>query len=131
MPCAPGPGRISSRRSTWSIPPMPTQCARAGATSSLSSVRVHERMKLPKEIRPATATIRSRIVLEVAAELVARNDQPFTQAKVALRQPYGDGVWRLGLFGSASTDGIDAVVGGEAALAITNPAASLSLAWRG
>jgi TRAP-type uncharacterized transport system substrate-binding protein len=88
-------------------------------------------MKLPKETRPSTATIRSRLVLEIAAELVARNDQPNQQAKVMLRPPRGDKSWALSLFGSGTVEGIAAVVQGEAALAITNPAESLSLAYRG
>lgn len=88
-------------------------------------------MKLPRGLRPATATIRSRLVLEIASELVARNDQPCTQAKVLLRPPKGDKRWQLGLFGSATAEGIEAVVRRETDLAITNPAASLSLAFRG
>lgn len=88
-------------------------------------------MKLPKEVRPATATIRSRLVLEIASELVGRRDQPNQQAKVMLRPPKGDKSWSLCLFGSATAEGIDAVARGEADLAITNPAASLSLAYRG
>lgn len=88
-------------------------------------------MKLPKEMRPSTATIRSRLVLEIASELVARNDQPNQQAKVLLRPQRGDKSWPLSLFGSGTIEGITAVVQGEAALAITNPAESLSLAYRG
>src|SRR5437879_1522255 len=88
-------------------------------------------MKLPKEMRPSTATIRSRLVLEIASELVARNDQPNQQAKVLLRPQRGDKSWALSLFGSGTIEGITAVVRGEAALAITNPAESLSLAYRG
>jgi TRAP-type uncharacterized transport system substrate-binding protein len=49
---------------------------------------------------------------------------------VLLRAPNAE-TWQLGLFGSATVEGIDAVVRGEADLAITNPAASLSLAFRG
>ena len=88
-------------------------------------------MKLPRETRPATATIRSRVVLEIASELVGRRDHPYTQAKVLLRPPRGDKEWRMALFGSSTAEGIEAVVRGEADLAITNPAASLSLAYRG
>ena len=87
-------------------------------------------MKLPRDIRPATATIRSRVVLEIAAELVGRRDQPCKQAKVLLRPPNA-AKWEIGLFGSATIEGVDAVVRGESDLAITNPAASLSLAYRG
>jgi hypothetical protein len=88
-------------------------------------------MKLPKEIRPETATIRSRLVLEIASELVARGDQPLKQAKVLLRLPRGDRDWKLSLFGSSTADAIGAVARREVDLAITNPAESLSLAFRG
>jgi hypothetical protein len=87
--------------------------------------------KLPRASRPSTASIRSRVVLEIASELVARADQPFQQAKVLLRPQRGDRAWRMSLFGSGTTEGIEAVVQGAAHLALTNPAASLSLAYRG
>jgi hypothetical protein len=88
-------------------------------------------MKLPRETRPATATIRSRVVLEIASELVGRRDQPYIQAKVLLRPARGDKEWRLALFGSSTTEGIEAVANGEADLAMTNPSAALSVAVRG
>lgn len=88
-------------------------------------------MKLPRELRPETATIRSRLVLEIASALVSRRDQPLKQAKVLLRLPRGDKEWQLSLFGSSTTEGIEAVARREVDLAITNPAASLSLAARG
>jgi TRAP-type uncharacterized transport system substrate-binding protein len=75
-------------------------------------------------------TTRSRVVLEIAAELVADAEQPFTQAKVLLRKQ-GTPDWPLVLFGSSTYEGVDAVVRGEAALAMINPAASLTLAYRG
>lgn len=87
--------------------------------------------KLPIGSRPTTATIRSRVVLEIAAELVARADQPYQQAKVHLRSPRGDGTWPLSLFGSGTVEGVEAVVQGDTQLAMTNPAASLSLAYHG
>jgi hypothetical protein len=93
--------------------------------------RGNERMKLPRDTRPATATIRSRVVLEIASELVGRRDQPHIQAKVLLRPARGDKTWRMSLFGSSTAEGIEAVAGGDTDLAITNPAASLSLAYRG
>lgn len=73
---------------------------------------------------------RSRLVLEVASELVAIIDQPYNQAKVSLRVQGGPD-WPLCLFGSSTIEGVDAVVKGEAALAIINPASALALAWRG
>jgi TRAP-type uncharacterized transport system substrate-binding protein len=92
---------------------------------------INDTGKLPRSIRPSTATIRSRVVLEIASELVARTDQPCQQARVMLRPPKGDKTWPLSLFGSGTAEGIEAVVQGTAQLALTNPAASLSLAYRG
>jgi TRAP-type uncharacterized transport system substrate-binding protein len=86
--------------------------------------------KLPKDIRPQPATIRSRVALEIACELVAMKDQPYNQAKVLLRPQYTDD-WPLALFGSATNAGVEEVVAGTSALAITNPAAALSVAYRG
>jgi TRAP-type uncharacterized transport system substrate-binding protein len=75
-------------------------------------------------------TTRSRVVLEIAAELVSDRAQPYNQAKVLLREQ-GAPNWPLTLFGSSTIEGIDAVVKGEAALAIMNPAAGLALAANG
>jgi TRAP-type uncharacterized transport system substrate-binding protein len=75
-------------------------------------------------------TTRSRVVLEIASELVADRGQPYNQAKVLLRTQ-GNTDWPLCLFGSSTAEGIDAVVKGEAALAIINPASVLALAVKG
>ena len=75
-------------------------------------------------------TTRSRVVLEIASELVADRGQPYNQAKVLLRTQ-GNTDLPLALFGSSTIEGIDAVVNGEAALAIVNPAAVLALALKG
>jgi TRAP-type uncharacterized transport system substrate-binding protein len=74
-------------------------------------------------------TTRSRIVLEIASELVTTHN-PFWQAKVLLRTQ-GETQWGLSLFGSSMTDGVKAVVSGESALAIINPSTALALAYRG
>src|SRR5258708_37363308 len=75
-------------------------------------------------------TTRSRVVLEIASELVADRGQPYNQAKVLLRTQ-GNTDWPLCLFGSSTREGIDAVVKGDAALAIVNPASVLALAVKG
>jgi TRAP-type uncharacterized transport system substrate-binding protein len=74
---------------------------------------------------------RSRLVLEMAAALVAAPDQPLRQAKVLLRPRVGGDVWPVTLFGSATREGIRAVASGDASLAIVNPSAALTLAYRG
>jgi len=77
-------------------------------------------------------TTRSRVVLEIASELVANPRQPLKQAKVLLReQGCGSYDWPLCLFGSSTNEGLDAVVKREAALAIINPAGPLTLAYKG
>ena len=56
-------------------------------------------------------TTRSRVVLEIAAEMVAMPGQPLRQAKVLLRQQGSDTTgWPLQLFGSSTDEGIDSVV---------------------
>jgi hypothetical protein len=74
---------------------------------------------------------RSRVVLEMAAALVAAPDQPLRQAKVLLRQRVGLEEWPVTLFGSATIEGVWAVTAREATLAMINPSAALTLAYRG
>ena len=82
----------------------------------------------PKE-RVHAPTIRSRVVLEVAAELVAAADQPRHQAKVLLRDHGED--WPINLSTLSTIDAIDEVVSGRVTMAFTNPSAVLTLAYRG
>lgn len=80
---------------------------------------------------PLTAAmIRGQLILEIAAGLVVAPDQPMRQPKVLLRSQ-GAADWPLTLFASSTNEGIDAVVAGEADLAIVNPSAALTLAYRG
>lgn len=84
-------------------------------------------MANPQEwARPETT--RSRVVLEIASELVATYS-PW-QAKVLLRLQ-GQADWELSLFGSSTIEGVDAVVKCDSALAIINPSTALALAHRG
>lgn len=75
-------------------------------------------------------TTRSRVVLEIASQLVL-SDRPRFQAKVLLREYDQPGVWPTCLLGSSTIEGIEAVVNREADLAMINPAAGLALAYRG
>ena len=86
--------------------------------------------KLPRHLRPQPATIRSRVVLEIASELVAMADHGNDQAKILLR-PQGESGWPLALSGSSTIAGINEVVAGEAGLAIVNPSSALTVAVRG
>ncbi|MGH7871571.1 MAG: TAXI family TRAP transporter solute-binding subunit [Candidatus Binatia bacterium] len=75
-------------------------------------------------------TIRSRLVLEVAAELVDHPDWTERQARVSLR-PQGADHWPINLIASDGPAAIDLVATGEMQLAISNPAMYLALAVRG
>ncbi|HEY2919996.1 MAG TPA: TAXI family TRAP transporter solute-binding subunit [Candidatus Binatia bacterium] len=75
-------------------------------------------------------TIRSRLVLEVASELVDRPGWAYRQARVNLRQQGEEG-WPVSLFGSDGPAAINEVARGEVQVAIINPAGFLALAVRG
>lgn len=79
-------------------------------------------------VRPAV--VRSRLVLEMAAELVGSQDFRPQQAMVLLR-PQGAQRWELSLFASDSADAVRAVADGSVTLGIVNPSAVLGLACRG
>ena len=75
-------------------------------------------------------TIRSRLVLEVASELVDQPEWSYRQARVSLREQGGE-AWPVTLFGSDSPAVIAQVASGEVQVAMINPAAPLALALRG
>ena len=73
---------------------------------------------------------RSRLVLEVASELVGKAEFPYRQARLSLREQ-GPGSWKVNLFGSDTPDAIYEVARREADIAIINPAGPLALAYKG
>jgi TRAP-type uncharacterized transport system substrate-binding protein len=75
-------------------------------------------------------TIRSRLVLEVASELVDQSGWGHRQARVSLRRQ-GAEDWAVTLFASDGPAAIEQVASGEVQLAISNPAGYLALALRG
>jgi len=75
-------------------------------------------------------TIRSRLVLEVASEMVDQPGWQQRQARVSLR-PQGADHWAITLFASDGPAAIDQVARGEVQMAISNPAGYLALAERG
>jgi NMT1 family protein len=75
-------------------------------------------------------TIRSRLVLEVASELVDRPGWRERQARVSLRRQGAD-EWPVTLVASDGPAAIDEVARGQVQLAIINPAGYLALAARG
>ncbi len=75
-------------------------------------------------------TIRSRLVLEVAAELVDYPEWPYRQARVSLR-PQGAGGWAVNMIASDGPAAVDLVAAGEMHVAISNPSIFLALPARG
>jgi len=75
-------------------------------------------------------TIRSRLVLEVASEMIEREGWPNRQARVSLR-PQGGDQWTVNMIASDGPAALDMVARGEMQLAISNPAMYLALALRG
>jgi TRAP-type uncharacterized transport system substrate-binding protein len=75
-------------------------------------------------------TIRSRLVLEIASEMVDQSDWPNRQARVSLRVQ-GAQSWPVNMIASDGPAALDLVARGEMQLAISNPAMYLALAVRG
>jgi TRAP-type uncharacterized transport system substrate-binding protein len=86
-------------------------------------------LTIPQKIR-TPVVMRSRLMLEVASELVAAEEWPEKQVTIHLR-PQGDEAWRLCFFASDAPNAVDAVVSGEADIAICNPGGVLAMALRG
>ena len=81
--------------------------------------------------RPFTpASVRSRLVLEVASELAGRWEWDYKQVRLSMRLQGSDD-WGVTFLGSDSPDAIPEVARGEAQVAIVNPSAVATLAYRG
>jgi TRAP-type uncharacterized transport system substrate-binding protein len=76
------------------------------------------------------ATTRSRLMLEVASELVGDSTWPQRQVNVSLREQ-GAERWPLAFFASDTPAAIDDVAEGRAQIAVVNPSSPLTLAVRG
>src|SRR3954462_9500606 len=86
-------------------------------------------LTIPQKIR-MPVVMRSRLMLEVASERVAAEEWPEKQMTIHFR-PQGDEAWRLCFFASDAPNAVDAVVSGEAEIAICNPGGVLARARRG
>ena len=84
----------------------------------------------PTRSRTHPHTTRSRLMLEVASQLVNRRDFPYLQARISLREQ-GAGDWPLTLFASDSPATVAEVAAGKVQFAIINPSMMLKLAARG
>ena len=78
----------------------------------------------------APVGIRSRLMLEVASELVGVRDWPHKQVRLTLREQGGD-EWGPTLFASDAPDVIHEVARHDVQIAIINPGVVLTLALRG
>jgi TRAP-type uncharacterized transport system substrate-binding protein len=87
---------------------------------------------MPESYGPASppVLVRSKVALELAAELIGTQGWPYLRAHVDLRQQDFDQTG-FGIFGSGSPDGIEQVAAGQSGLAMINPSAVLSMAYRG
>ena len=74
--------------------------------------------------------VRSRLGLELASELVAMPDWPHKQVRITMRDQ-GAEAWGFDLFASDAPYVIDDVAQGKVQLAICNPGAVLTLAFKG
>lgn len=84
----------------------------------------------PTRLRTHPHTTRSRLMLEVASQLVNRKDFPYLQARVQLREQ-GSVEWPLTLFASDSPATIHEVAAGNVQFAIINPSMILKIAALG
>jgi TRAP-type uncharacterized transport system substrate-binding protein len=76
------------------------------------------------------ATMRARLMLEVASELAALRTWPHRQPRIQMRAQ-GAEEWGVTLFGSDSPNAVHEVARGDVTFAIVNPSAVLALAIRG
>jgi TRAP-type uncharacterized transport system substrate-binding protein len=84
----------------------------------------------PTRMRTHPHTTRSRLMLEVASQLVSQKDFPYLQARVTLREQ-GAGEWPVTLFASDSPAAIHEVAAGKIQFAMINPSMILGLAGLG
>jgi TRAP-type uncharacterized transport system substrate-binding protein len=73
---------------------------------------------------------RSRMMLEVASELVGDETWPDRQVEIHFREQ-GDPAWKVCFLASDAPNSIDAVASGEAQFAICNPGGVLAMALKG
>jgi TRAP-type uncharacterized transport system substrate-binding protein len=84
----------------------------------------------PTRMRTHPHTTRSRLMLEVASQLVSQKDFPYLQARVSLREQGAD-EWPVALFASDSPATIHEVAAGKVQFAMINPSMILKLAALG
>ncbi len=86
-------------------------------------------LNIPKPVL-MPVIIRSQLMMETASELLLADEWHDKQVMILMR-PQGDSKWRTRLFASDAPSSVDAVVSGEADIAICNPGGILGMALRG
>lgn len=86
-------------------------------------------LTIPNPIR-TPVIMRSRLMLEVASELVAANEWAEKQTMIYFRVQ-GASDWKIRFFASDAPGSVDAVANHEADIAICNPGSVLAMAARG
>ncbi len=94
----------------------------------MESSRAHG--QLPTTPMGVPSVMRSRLMLEVACELVATDDWEERQTRIQFRQQ-GAGPWNVCLFGSDAPSAVESVASGESDFAIVNPGSVLAMARQG
>jgi len=89
-----------------------------------------ETLLKPTRMRTHPHTTRSRLMLEVASQLVSQKDFPYLQARVSLREQGAD-EWPVTLFASDSPATIHEVAAGKVQFAMINPSMILRVAALG
>ena len=89
-----------------------------------------ETLLKPTRMRTHPHTTRSRLMLEVASQLVSQKDFPYLQARVSLREQGAD-EWPVTLFASDSPATIHQVAAGKVQFAMINPSMILRVAALG
>jgi TRAP-type uncharacterized transport system substrate-binding protein len=110
----------------------PEHCRRAFlvAPAILTDMSSKDVSLKPTRMRTHPHTTRSRLMLEVASQLVNRKDWPYLQARVSLREQ-GSNDWPVTLFASDSPATIHEVASGRVQFASLNPSMILKLAALG
>src|SRR5437867_2723641 len=81
-------------------------------------------------IHRSPVIMRSKLMLEVASELVGDEEWQEKQVEIHFR-PQGLPPWRLTFFASDAPNAVDAVMSGQADVAICNPGGVLAMARNG
>jgi TRAP-type uncharacterized transport system substrate-binding protein len=76
------------------------------------------------------ANMRARFIMEMAAGMVADDDQIYREPELTIGVTAGEGV-PVHLSASSTVDGIERVAGGEIDLCFINPSSALTVAYRG